>query len=71
MLNTIEIKARMVKLGLSQPDVANALGINVATFNLKLHGTRRIYLDEAIKLRDVLRVTTPEESKELFGVVLI
>lgn len=71
MLNTREIMARMMKLGLSQPDVANALGINVATFNVKLHGKRRIYLDEAIKLRDVLQVTTPEECKELFGVVLI
>ena len=71
MLNDREIMARMVRLGLSQPDIANAMGINVATFNAKLHGTRRIYLDEAIKLRDVLQVTTPEESKELFGVVLI
>lgn len=71
MLNDREIMARMVRLGLSQPDIANAMGINVATFNAKLHGIRRIYLDEAIKLRDVLQVTTPEESKELFGVVLI
>ena len=71
MLNTLEIRARMVKLGLSQPDVAKTLNINVATFNAKLHGRTRIYLDEAVKLRDILQVTTPEESKELFGVVLI
>lgn len=70
MLNTRAVKARMVLLGLTQPEVAKAMGINVATFNAKLHG-RRIYLDEATKLCQILKVTTPEESKELFGVVLI
>ena len=71
MLNTRAVKARMVLLGLTQPDVANELGINVATFNAKVNGTRRVYLDECIKLCQILKVTTPEESKELFGVVLI
>lgn len=71
MLNTRAVKARMVLLGLTQPMVAKALGINVATFNAKLNGTRRIYLDEYTKLCQILKVTTPEESKELFGVVLI
>ena len=70
MLNTKAVKARMVLLGLTQPEVANALGINTATFNAKLNGTRRIYLDECIKLGQILKVATPEESKELFGVVL-
>lgn len=70
MLNTRAVKARMVLLGLTQPEVAKAMGINTATFNAKLNG-RRIYLDEAIKLGQILKVTTPEESKELFGVVLI
>ena len=71
MINTRAVKARMVLLGLTQPTVAKELGMNVATFNAKLNGTRRIYLDEYTKLCQILQVTTPEESKEFFGVVLI
>ena len=70
MMNTKAVMARMVLLGLRQSDVADELGIHVATFNAKLHGTSRIYLDECIKLCQILKVATPEESKELFGVVL-
>lgn len=71
MIDTRKVKARMVLLGLTQPDVANALGINVATFNAKLNGTRRIYLDEYIKLCEILQLNTAEERKELLGVALI
>lgn len=71
MLNTRAVKSRMVLLGLTQPEVAKALGINTATFNAKLNGKSRIYLDEYTKLCQILKVTTPEESKELFGVVFI
>ena len=70
MLNTRAVKARMTLLGLTQPDVANAIGINVSTFNKKVNGASRLYLDEYAKLCQILKVTTPEENKELFGVVL-
>ena len=71
MIDTRKVKARMVLLGLTQPDVAKALGINVATFNAKLNGTRRIYLDEYIKLCEILKLETEDEQKELLGAALI
>ena len=71
MINTRAVKARMVLLGLTQPEVAKALGINVATFNAKLNGTRRIYMDEYIKLCEILKLDTAEERKELLGAALI
>lgn len=71
MINTRKVKARMVLLGLTQPDVAKLLGINVATFNAKLNGKRRIYTDEYIKLCEILQLHTAEERKELLGVALI
>ena len=71
MINTRAVKARMVLLGLTQTEVAKQLGINVATFNSKLNGTRRIYLDEYIKLCEILKLYTAEERKELLGVALI
>lgn len=67
MINTKAVKARMVLLGLTQPDVAEYLGINVATFNAKLNGSRRIYIDEYIKLCEILQLKTAEERNELLG----
>ena len=65
MLNTVKIKSRMVLLGLTQADVAEAMSINVVTFNAKLNGTRRIYLDEYLKLCKILQLNTAEERDEL------
>ena len=71
MIDTKKVKARMVLLGLTQQDVADLLEINVATFNAKLNGARRLYLDEYLKLCEILKLRTAEERRELLGVALI
>ena len=71
MLDTRKVKARMVMLGLTQPDVAKEMGINVATFNAKLNNSRRIYIDEYLKLCEILQLNTAAEREELLGVALI
>lgn len=71
MIDTRKVKARMVMLGLTQPDVARAIGMNVATFNQKLNNKRRIYVDEYYKLCGILDLNTAEEREELLGVALI
>ena len=68
MVNAVKVKARMLLLGLTQPDIAKALGIDVSTFSLKLNGTRRFYLDEYLKLCKILQLNTPEERDELLEV---
>ena len=65
MLNTRVVKSRMTLLGLTQPEVANAMGINTATFNKKVNGTSRLYLDEYFKLCEILQLYTEEERKAL------
>ena len=70
MINTRQVKARMIMLGLTQPDVAQEMGINVATFNQKLNNKRRIYVDEYVKLCEILKLHTHEEQHELLGVAL-
>lgn len=64
MLNTRVVKSRMTLLGLTQPEVAKAMGINTATFNKKVNGGR-IYLDEYLKLCEILKLDTDEERKTL------
>ena len=71
MIDTRKVKARMILLGLTQPDVAEAMGINVATFNQKLNNKRRIYMDEYLRLCEILKLHTTEEREELLGVALI
>ena len=71
MIDTRKVRARMLLLGLTQPDVADAMGINVATFNQKINNKRRIYLDEYQKLCEILQLNTTEERNELLGVALI
>lgn len=71
MIDTRKVKARMILLGLTQPVVAEAMGINVATFNQKLNNKRRIYMDEYLKLCEILKLNTTEEREELLGVALI
>ena len=71
MIDTRKVKARMILLGLTQPDVAKAMNINVATFNQKLNNKRRIYMDEYLKLCEILELNTTEEREELLGVALI
>ena len=65
MINTRVVKSRMTLLGLTQPEVAKAMGINTATFNKKVNGTSRIYLDEYFKLCEILKLDTDEERKTL------
>ena len=71
MIDTRKVKARMILLGLTQPDVAKLMNINVATFNQKLNNKRRIYMDEYLKLCEILKLNTTEEREELLGVALI
>ena len=65
MIDTRKVKARMILLGLTQPAVAEAMGINVATFNQKLNNNRRMYIDEFFKLCEILKLHTEEERNEL------
>ena len=71
MIDTRKVKARMILLGLTQPAVAKLMNINVATFNQKLNNKRRIYIDEYLKLCEILELNTTEEREELLGVALI
>ena len=71
MINIVKVKMRMLELGLTQPEIAEKMGINVATLNMKLNNKRRIYVDEYFKLCDILKLDTTEKRTELLGVAII
>lgn len=56
MLNINKVKGRMAELGITQKDVAAALGISAPTVSQKLNRVRPLDLDEAEKLASLLRL---------------
>ena len=65
MVNSGKLKGRIVELGLTQKDVAKALGIAQPTVNQKLNNIRPMDLDEAEKLSVLLKLR-PEEFQTFF-----
>ncbi|MDO4340932.1 MAG: helix-turn-helix transcriptional regulator [Eubacteriales bacterium] len=66
MINTKKIKGRLAELGLTQRDVARALGIAQPTVNQKINNIRPMNLDEAKKLAILLDLKVEEFQTYFF-----
>lgn len=66
MLNTRKLKARMIELGLTQKNIADALKIAPATASQKLNGIRPLYLHEAKIVAEVLLIDDSQFSDYFF-----
>lgn len=60
MINTEKIKQRMSELGLTQNDIAECLGIARPTANQKINNVRKLEIDEAKKLSELLDIKDSE-----------
>lgn len=69
MVKNREIKAYMTRKGMTQLELAKAIGINVATFNRKINDEtgEKITLREAQKIADVLGMSDSERTKIFFS----
>ena len=56
MINTRKIKGRMAEMGLSQRDVAEAIGVAQSTLNQKINKIRPMDLEEAEKICEKLKI---------------
>ena len=65
LINTSKIKGRLAEKGLTQKDVAGALGVSQTTANHFINNTRPMDLDEAEKLAALLCIK-PEEFQVYF-----
>ena len=66
MINANKIKGRLVELGLTQKDGAQALNIAQATFSQKINNIRPMDLDEAEKLAALLRIDGADYGSYFF-----
>ena len=71
MINTLKVKSRIVELGITQESVANYLGLDYSTLNLKINNKRRTYIDELVKLCEILQINKPDDLKIYFGLDFI
>ena len=60
MVNTRKIKSRMLELGLTQQDIARALGLTACTVSQKLNNIRPLKLSEANILASLLKIDDSE-----------
>jgi len=60
MINSRKISGRLAELGLTQKDVAEALGIAQATASQKINGIRPLYLSEVEKMAKLLQLQDSE-----------
>lgn len=59
MLNANLLRAKIVENGMTQEEVAKAIGITPKTFSLKIN-SGKFGLDEADKLIELLKIEKPE-----------
>lgn len=55
-INSKKIKERIKELGLTQGDIAKALGLAQSTVNQKINNVRSMSVDEAEKLAELLKI---------------
>lgn len=65
MVNSNKLKGRIVELGLTQKDLAKALGIATPTISQKINNVRSMSLDEAFAIADILKIPD-EQFREYF-----
>jgi len=65
MVNTNKIKGRIVELGLTQKDLAKALGVALPTVSQKINNVRSMDVKEAFIIAEVLNIPD-EEFRDYF-----
>lgn len=67
MTNTAKLKAKIVEKGMVQEEIAQALGMTIATFNYKVNNKREFKASEIKKLSEHLSLTAEEVNAIFFA----
>ncbi|WP_427113977.1 helix-turn-helix domain-containing protein [Megasphaera sueciensis] len=65
-MNVPKLRAKIAERGIKYCDVAVQMGITPQALNRKMRGDTRFFLDDAIKLCDILHITNSSERNEIF-----
>ena len=67
MTNTAKLKAKIVEKGMVQEEIAQALGMTIATFNYKVNNKREFKASEIKRLSEHLSRTAEEVNTIFFA----
>lgn len=65
-MNVLELKSRRVRMGLTQQELANKLGLKAPTYNKKEKSINPFTLDEVKKIKSILSLTNDDIEKIFF-----
>lgn len=66
MINTNQLKARIVGAGMTQGDLAKAVEMTEKTLSVKINGHRPFDILEAVKICEALEITDNNEKASIF-----
>lgn len=66
MINSNKLKGRIVEKGMTQKDVAKALGLAVPTVSQKINNVRSMNLYEAFKIAELLDIPDKQFREYFF-----
>lgn len=66
MVNTQELKAEMVRIGMNQRELAEKTSISVNSLNRKINGKRPFYCDEVNAVCIALGIVDPIRKCQIF-----
>ncbi len=67
MTNTLKLKAVILEKGFTQEQIAEALGMTIATFNYKVNNKSEFKASEIKKLSAMLHLTAEEVNAIFFA----
>lgn len=65
-MNAQKLKGEILSQGYTQESFARAIGMSINTLNAKLNGKRKLYVDEAEKIIDVLNISSDIKKCDIF-----
>lgn len=66
MVNTNILKSKIVGAGMTQRDLAKALGVSVKTLSAKINGKSAFSTKEVVKTCDILQISDSNEKVFIF-----
>lgn len=66
MVNTNQLKGKIVASGYTQQKLARETGMSVNSLNAKINGRKIFDAEEVIRICDVLGISDPKEKCEIF-----
>lgn len=67
MINTLKLKAVILERGFTQEQIAQMLGMTIATFNYKVNNKREFKVSEIKRLSEILHLTVDEVNNIFFA----